>query len=73
MLLKSDDFSETRFQKFILDNNLKFLSESGKEVSLNILFKKLRMLEKKRDTIGDFFLVDKNFFFNFNDLEDQPN
>ena len=73
MLLKSDNFSEANFKKFILDNDLKFLTVKGKKVSLNTVFKKLRILEKKRDTIGDFFLVDKNFFFDSNGLENQSN
>ena len=65
MLLENKNFSQEKFTNFLLKNNLKFLNSNGKEVKLSLLINKLKALNPKHQTIGDFFLVDKSLNLSF--------
>jgi len=65
MLLEHKNFSQEKFNNFLLKNNLKFLNLNGKEVKLSLLINKLKILNPKHQTIGDFFLVDKSLNLSF--------
>ena len=65
MLLEHKNFSQEKFNNFLLKNNLKFLNSNGKEVKLSFLINKLKTLNPKHQTIGDFFLVDKSLNLSF--------
>lgn len=67
MLLTSKNFSKYNFAKFIQDNHLKILDQDAEEISVDFLFEKIEKLSVKQDTIGDFFLLDKDRFLTFSD------
>jgi len=60
MLLNHKDFSIKKFKKFIKKNDLQFKNLEQKGVSVDKLFRQLKNLNKKQQTIGDYFLLDKN-------------
>ena len=60
MLLDHKDFSIKKFKKFMVKNNLQLKDSKQNSASADILFDKLKNLNEKQQTIGDYFLLDKN-------------
>tara|TARA_B110000503_G_scaffold25933_1_gene40898 strand:+ start:553 stop:1437 length:885 start_codon:yes stop_codon:yes gene_type:complete len=66
MLLVSKNFSRANFEKYINNHELKILDQDGLFISTNSLFDKFNKLSSEHDTIGDYFLVNKNRILQFN-------
>ena len=69
MLLNSKNFSQDIFTKYIIDHDLKILTQNGTAISVHSLYNKISQLEPKLSTIGDYFLIYKNQILQFNDNE----
>ena len=60
MLLEHPNFSINKFNHFLIKNNLIFVDLLGKKIKFSRLIKKLKNVKKNHQTIGDYFLINKN-------------
>ena len=60
MLLEHPNFSVNKFNNFLIKNNLVFVDLLGKKIKFSLLIKKLKNIKKDHQTIGDYFLINKN-------------
>ena len=60
MLLEHPNFSINKFNYFLIKNNLIFMDLLGKKIKFSLLIKKLKNIKKNHQTIGDYFLINKN-------------
>jgi len=61
MLINKKKFNFKKFKKFLDRCNLKILDLSLNKINIKDLLYKFSKLEKKRNTIGDYILVNKSF------------
>ena len=60
MLLEHPNFSVNKFNYFLIKNNLIFVDLLGKKIKFSLLIKKLKNIKNNHQTIGDYFLINKN-------------
>jgi hypothetical protein len=61
MLINKKKFNFKKFKKFLDRCNLKILDLSLNKINIKDILYKFYKLEKKRNTIGDYVLVNKSF------------
>jgi FkbM family methyltransferase len=70
MLLNNKKFNLKKFEKFLEIYNLCMLDLNLNRINIKDILHKFSMLEKKRNTIGDYILVKNSFNNNIKDLID---
>jgi hypothetical protein len=61
MLINQKNFNFKKFKKFLDECNLRILDLSLNKINIKDVLYKFSKLEKKRNTIGDYILVNKSF------------